>query len=621
MLYGYMGKLLFVDLSTGTWEVRPLSEELARNFIGGYGIGAKILYDEMPAHTDVFAPESMLGFMSGPMSASRAFFGGRYMVVSKSPVTGMWNDANSGGYFGAQLRHSGFDGVFVKGISEKPVYLYLNNGEVEIRDASHLWGKRTIEVETILREEVGKDMNAAIIGPAGEKLSHMACVMNDEHRAAGRGGTGAVMGSKKLKAVVVRGDQEVPIYNKEKLVALNRQVADDMLHGSNKEVRDWGNWGTPGQMKAMLLIDDAGVKNWSSTYEGAYPLEKGDAIYEPAYEQGYKTKRYICHCCPLGCGATYEINDPKGKLPKNGASRPEYESQAGLSSNVLNSDRDTVVYINYLTNEYGFDAIAFINTLSWALECYEKGVLTREQLNGIDLRWGDPQALQAVAEAMCNYEGEIGRILTHGTQYAADLLGKGHEYLFTIGGIESALHDPRNSPWYLIEGAVEPTPGRHMKSPLGGSLRGKDKETRYNQRGLGFTAAKLKSENMFSECCCYSHMYDSPIAGLKWDYLEAITGFTYTPMERHMVGMRIFHMRNAFNVREGWKRGDFKFSDKIIGKPPLETGANAGVTHNVDQGIDTFYEAMWLDMDGKPYKETLEWLGGMDEVIADLYGE
>lgn len=126
---------------------------------------------------------------------------------------------------------------------------------------------------------------------------------------------------------------------------------------------------------------------------------------------------------------------------------------------------------------------------------------------------------------------------------------------------------------------------------------------------------------MFSECCCYCHMYDSPIAGLKWDYLEAITGFTYTPMERHMVGMRIFHMRNAFNVREGWKRGDFKFSDKIIGKPPLETGANAGVTHNVDQGIDTFYEAMWLDMDGKPYKETLEWLGGMDEVIADLYGE
>ena len=287
---------------------------------------------------------------------------------------------------------------------------------------------------------------------------------------------------------------------------------------------------------------------------------------------------------------------------------------------MLNSDRDAVVYINYLTNEYGFDAIAFINTLSWACECYEKGVLTREQLNGIDYKWGDPEAMEAVAEAMCNYEGEIGRILTNGTQYAADLLGKGHEYLFTIGGIESALHDPRNSPWYLIEGAIEPTPGRHMKSPLGGSLRGKDKETRYNQRGLGFTAAKLKSENMFSECCCYCHMYDSPIAGLKWDYLEAITGFTYTPMERHMVGMRIFHMRNAFNVREGWKRGDFKFSDKIIGKPPLETGANAGVTHNVDQGIDTFYEAMWLDMDGKPYKETLEWLGGMDEVIADLYG-
>ncbi len=621
MLYGYMGKLLFVDLSSGTYEIRELTEELARNFIGGHGLGAKILYDEMPAHTDVFAPESMIGFLSGPMSASRAFFGGRYMVVSKSPVTGMWNDANSGGYFGAQLKHSGFDGVFVKGISEKPVYLYLNDGNVEIRDASHLWGKRTIETEKILRSEVGKDMNAAIIGPAGERMSYMACIMNDEHRAAGRGGSGAVMGSKKLKAVVVRGKQEVPVYNKERLVELNRQVAEDMLHGANKDIREWGNFGTAGQMRAMLMIDDAGVKNWSSTYEADYPLEKGNAIYEPAYEEGYKVTRYVCHCCPLGCGATYEIKkDSRGKLPRHGASRPEYESQAGLSSNMLNSDRDAVVYVNYLTNEYGFDSITFINTLSWACECYEKGILTKEQLNGIDFQWGDPEAMEAVAEAICEDTGEAARILRNGTQFAADLIGAGHECLFTIGGIESALHDPRNSPWYAAEGAIEPTPGRHMKSPLGGSLRGLSREVRYNQRGLGFTAAKLKSENMFSESCGYCHMYDTAIANLKWDYLEAITGFTYTPMEKHMVGMRIFHMRNAFNVREGWKRGDFKWSDRILGNPPLESGANAGVTHDVNQAIDSFYEAMWIDMDGKPYKETLEWLGHMDEVIEDLYG-
>lgn len=619
MLYGYMGKLLFVDLSTGTYEIRELTEELAKNFIGGHGLGAKILYDEMPANTDVFAPESMIGFLAGPMSASRAFFGGRYMVVSKSPVTGMWNDANSGGHFGAKLRHSGFDGIFVKGISEKPVYLYLNNGKVEIRDASHLWGKRVIDTNETLKKEIGEDINAAIIGPAGERKSHMACIMNDEHRAAGRGGSGAVMGSKNLKAVVVRGNREVPIFDKERLVALNRQVAEDMLHGANKDIRAWGNYGTAGQMKAMLMIDDASVKNWSSTYEADYPLDKGNDIYEPNYEKGFKVKRYVCHCCPLGCGATYEIDDPKGKLPKHGAARPEYEAQAGLSSNMLNSDRDAVVYINYLVDEYGFDAITFSNTLSWACECYEKGILTKEQLNGIDFQWGNPKAMEAVAEAICNNEGELARILSNGTQYAADLIGAGHEFLFTIGGIESALHDPRNSPWYAAEGAIEPTPGRHMKSPLGGSLRGQAKEIRYNQRGLGFTAAKAKSENMFSESCGYCHMYDTAIANLKWDYLEAITGFKYTPMERHMVGMRIFHMRNAFNVREGWKRGDFKWSDRILGKDPLKTGANAGVTHDVNQAIDTFYEAMWMNMDGKPYKETLEWLGHMDEVIDDLY--
>lgn len=290
MLYGYMGKLLFVDLSTGTYEIRELTEELAKNFIGGHGLGAKILYDEMPANTDVFAPESMIGFLAGPMSASRAFFGGRYMVVSKSPVTGMWNDANSGGHFGAKLRHSGFDGIFVKGISEKPVYLYLNNGKVEIRDASHLWGKRVIDTNETLKKEIGEDINAAIIGPAGERKSHMACIMNDEHRAAGRGGSGAVMGSKNLKAVVVRGNREVPIFDKERLVALNRQVAEDMLHGANKDIRAWGNYGTAGQMKAMLMIDDASVKNWSSTYEADYPLDKGNDIYEPNYEKGFKVK-------------------------------------------------------------------------------------------------------------------------------------------------------------------------------------------------------------------------------------------------------------------------------------------------------------------------------------------
>jgi aldehyde:ferredoxin oxidoreductase len=214
-MFGYTGKLLFVDLTTGQTEVRALDEATAKNFIGGPSLGAKILYDEMPANTPVFAPESMVGFVSGPTNGTGALMGGRYTVVSKSPVTGGWNDANSGGHFGPILRKSGFDGVFVKGISPKPVYIFIDDGKVELRDASKIWGLTTVETEEAIKEELGdKNVGIALIGPAGENLSNMAAVMNDNHRAAGRGGTGAVMGSKKLKALVCRGSQKLEVKDK-----------------------------------------------------------------------------------------------------------------------------------------------------------------------------------------------------------------------------------------------------------------------------------------------------------------------------------------------------------------------------------------------------------------------
>ena len=199
------------------------------------------------------------------------------------------------------------------------------------------------------------------------------------------------MGSKEAESRCGPRRSGSAFYNKEKLVALNRQVADDMLHGSNKEVRDWGNWGTPGQMKAMLLIDDAGVKNWSSTYEGAYPLEKATPSTSPPMSRATRPSATSATAAPWAAARPTKSMTPKASCPRRVHPVLNTNPRRGLSSNVLNSDRDTVVYINYLTNEYGFDAIAFINTLSWALECYEKGVLTREQLNGIDLRWGDPQ--------------------------------------------------------------------------------------------------------------------------------------------------------------------------------------------------------------------------------------
>ena len=261
---GYVGKLLFVDLTKGTLKGKALSEELAKNFIGGYGIGARLLYDRMKPGADPLGPDNMLGFISGPLNGTGAFFGGRYTVVCKSPVTRGWNDANSGGFFGPELKRAGYDAVFVSGASEEPVYLFIKEGKPEIRDARQLWGKDCTETEEALIRETGDSkLRAALIGPAGEKMSLMACIINDKHRAAGRGGCGAVMGSKKLKAIVVRGTGKVPVAHPEKVKNINAEILDFMKDGPTVEqVKLWSAFGTGGITAGSAMSGAAPLKNW-----------------------------------------------------------------------------------------------------------------------------------------------------------------------------------------------------------------------------------------------------------------------------------------------------------------------------------------------------------------------
>ena len=261
---GYTGKMLFVDLRKGKIGEQELTEEVAKRFIGGYGIGARVLYDLMKSGVDPLGPDNVLGFVTGPLNGTGALFGGRYAVVCKSPASGGWNDANSGGYFGPELKKAGFDAVFISGSADKPVYLWIQDGKSEIRDASKLWGKDCTETEEALITETGEErLRAAVIGPAGERLSLMACVMNDRHRAAARGGLGAVMGSKKLKAVAVRGTGAVPVADAEKLKEINRSVVEEMKNGRNaNRVRGVGEYGTGMGTGANALSGDSPVKNW-----------------------------------------------------------------------------------------------------------------------------------------------------------------------------------------------------------------------------------------------------------------------------------------------------------------------------------------------------------------------
>ncbi|MBQ6001109.1 MAG: aldehyde ferredoxin oxidoreductase family protein [Clostridia bacterium] len=613
-MFGYAGKMLFVNLTNKTLEDRILDEETARNFIGGPGLGAKILYENMPAHADVFGPESMVGFVTSPFNNANVFFGGRYTVVSKSPVTGGWNDANSGGYFGPALKKAGYDAVFINGISETPVYLYIEDGKAQLYDASALWGMTSKALEAKFREIHGEKVQAAFIGPGGERMSPIAAVMNNEHRAAGRGGSGAVIGSKKLKAIVVKGEARTEVADREGLLQLNRELAANMKDGPGAGFsRAFGAYGTGAGFTNSTLSGDAGVKNWSGSGVADYP----EAMSTPVGSVGidkFKKKKYNCSNCPLGCGAIMDI--PNDKMDLSDTPRPEYETQGAFGSLLLNSDPISVSQCNELCNEYGLDTISTGSTIAWAMECYNEGVLSREELDGIDLTWGNSDAIVALCEKICKGEG-IGATLCQGSREACRRLGKGEEFLVVASGIEEPQHDSRLAYGLSRTYKYDPTPGRHVKGGIGMRPSGPDFD--YATSGEADKAGVILSEIRNSAGYCLLGGGASP-QGIIPRYLIAVTGFQYTPEEIDDLGVRIFYMRHAFNLREGMSRKSFTLSKRFTEAAPPFTGPLKDSKVDVERLADNFFEIMHMDKETLvPSKEALEAVGGLDLVIADLY--
>ena len=481
---GYAGKLLFVDLTKGTLEERPLSEVLAKNFIGGYGIGARVLYDMMKPGVDPLGPDNVLGFMTGPLNGTGALFGGRYTVVCKSPVTGGWNDANSGGFFGPELKRAGFDGVFVTGISPKPVYLFIKDGKAEMRDGRALWGKDCTDAQEALIQEIGEPkLRAAIIGPAGEKLSLMACVINDTHRAAGRGGCGAVMGSKNLKALVARGTQKIPVADPEKMKQVNGEILVWMKNGPTVELlKGLGAFGTGVGTAGSGLTGDAPVKNWGGVGVVDMGEERLTKLATFSYDAKYNTKKYACAQCPLGCGAHYSVKE--GKWPAEATDRPEYETLGAFGTMTLNDDIESIIKCNDICNRYGLDTISVGATVTWAMECYGNGILSLEDTGGIELTWGNAESIVALTQAIADQTG-FGKVLALGSAKAAEKLGKGVEYLQTVRGIELPMHDPRSAPGFARTYQHDPTPARHVKGGMGMMQMMMPPEAKYNYEGTG----------------------------------------------------------------------------------------------------------------------------------------
>lgn len=614
---GFIGKLLFVDLTDCSSEIRDLDDKMARDFLGGPSLGARILYDEMPAHTDVFAPESVLGFVSGALNGTGALLAGRYTVVSKSPVTNGWNDANSGGTFGMKMKKAGFDAIFIKGIASEPVYLLVDNNEVSFRGAKHLWGKRIEEAERVIKEDLDdSSVGIAMIGPAGERKSRMAAIVNDTHRVAARGGTGAVMGSKNLKALVVRGKTSISIANKEELKKLNQEILEFQKTGPFNELLEssFTKHGTSGFYEMQILAGDCAVKNWTASWIDEYKEDKYKPLTGQEMDKRFYLKRYGCSACHLACGATYRIEEGNCVIKKTG--RPEYETQAMLGALILNGNPVTLNYVNYLCNDYGMDTLTMAGTIAWVMECYENGILSLAELDEIKMKWGDADAISAMAEKIAKGEG-VGRILQEGSRYAADHFGKGHEALVEASGIEIPQHDPRFAPGMGRTYQYDPTPGRHVKGGMGFA---DPPEVRYcyDDTGERDTAGVIYKESTNSCGICEFNNFGQPDK-MYIKLLSAVAGFEYTEEERQKLGKRLYIMRLAFNLREGFRRKDYTISGRAIGKPPLKIGPTAGIEVENEKLADNFFAEMGFDMDMVPKKEALEDIGGLDFVINDLY--
>ncbi len=617
MAGGYAGRILNVDLTTGSIREETLDEGLLRGFLGGYGVGARLLYDRMPARVDPLGPHNLLGFFTGPLTGTPAIEGNRFTVVCKSPLTLTWGDANCGGTFGPYLKFAGFDGILFSGISERPVYLLAEEGKAGLRDASDLWGRDTNETEDLLKARHGKEAQVASIGPSGEKLVLIAAIINDYGRAAARSGVGAVMGSKRLKAVVVKGRLPVPLADPDRVKELKASYLKQ--HGGGYDF--FVKTGTPGALGESAMSGDSPVKNWAGSGPADLP-SAADKLDGEKLIATYQVKKYGCWRCTMACGGHQEV---KRGGPYQGVKghQSEYETGAMFGTNLLNDSYASTIRANEICNRYGLDTISAGAIIGWAMEAYDRGVLSRADTDGIELTWGNDRAILATLEKLAKREGGFGDLLAQGVWRASERVGKGsQEFAIHIHGQELPAHDPRFQPGFATTYLMDATPGRHTQGgeqsiPHGLNLGPRPDKYQYGGKGEIHAKGYELMHVINSVGVCQFAAYSYPWQFVP-DFLEAVTGWSFPLEECLAVGERIANVRHAFNLREGLNPLKYRVPPRMIGNPPLETGNVRGVTVDLATQVREFCQAMgWDPETAMPSRERLEELG-LGDIARDL---
>ncbi len=608
MVFGFNGKLLDVDLSSGEIKTTELREDWCRLYVGGSGYATRLLYDLISKETEPLSPDNVLVIMTGPfvdtfpISPKTAF-------VTKSPLTGYLGKSIVGGSFGAMLKRAGFDGIVLRGASRKPVYLAVIEGQAEIKDASHLWGKDVLETSKIIKEELNNQKaKVAAIGPAGENLVRIAAVITDERRAAGRTGVGAVMGSKKLKAIVAYGSRKVEVHDRERLIHLMREH----LAAPLKSPRGVGlrSYGTSGGLIGYTMDGNVPIKNWT---KGVF--DKVDNITGQTLQKVYKSRGVACGTevvCSIQCHKELQVSGISEEWEKC----PEFETLALMGTNLMIGDGESLVKINRLCDRLGLDTISTGGVIAWAMEAYEKGLIRTEDL-GFELKWGDGEAVLRLVEMIAFRRG-LGDVLAEGVKRASQRIGpEAEKFAIHVKGLELPAHHPRRYHSIGLAYATSNIGASHLQgmtmlvergillpeygiSEVPKDIESKVRVTIIHQNLCAF----LDSAGL----CKFGVFGIIDFNKIAEEY-KAITGIEASKEDILTTGERIWYLERLLNLKLGLRVEEDTLPKRFV-EEPLEEGPIKGVTCPINQLLELFYHYRELDpRSGYPSKERIRKLG------------
>ena len=609
---GYAGKILRIDLSKQSAKEEALPEELAKNYLGGAGFAIKCLYDEVKPDTPPLDQANKLIFAVGPLTATGASCSSRMAVVAKSPLTGAVGMALAGGQFPAEMKMAGYDMIIIEGKADKPTYVAIKDGEVKFRSAKKLTGMMTTDTQLFIKEELGDhNYRIACIGPAGDRVVPMACIVN-ERRAAGRKGMGAVMGSKNLKAIAVRGTKRPSIADSDSFKKA-RQVMNRAMRASPVLYPEFAKAGTPMVVDAMTEMGIYSIKNWSAT--GQINMVPG--LGREAQDEMIVTRSH-CHDCPVGCSQVKLVTS--GPYAGYLSEGPEFETTYSLGSTVGVDYLPAVIAADRLCDEYGIDTISAGVAIGWAMELFEKGILTKKDTDGIDLKFGNHAAMMEMLRKIAYQEG-LGALLGQGTKKAAEKIGKGTgDYAMQIKGLELPAYDVRGAKAHGLNYATSYTGADHNRGyafqeifdiPIPekvdrNATKGKGRLTKWNQDVRSVTC------DCATMCAFLLDMAVPDIACQNTaDLVNAASGMSFTAEEIQQIGERLNNIARLFNIGAGFTRKDDTFPRRLMTEP-IKAGASKGQLisqKDLDEMLDEYYSARGWDKDGSPTDAKLKELG------------